>query len=196
MNDTGKKIRIIPSSSTVPVIPVNGQSCVPMRANKAAFFDAKLDDVSKRTDELEKEVADLQVNKQPLIKTIHLETPYGTLTPEQLLAVINNDVNRFIFNNSIYYLSYKSGNIKKYYSSLTEPVEGEYLNQINVDITTGNYAIVSTSNITWKDIEDHINDTSIHVTSAQKTFWDNKVTAETEILNLDSEEYKLLLKKD
>lgn len=123
--------------------------------------------------------------KQDQILFITLTALSGTLSEEVLLLL--NNVNRLVYNNKIYYVSVRDGNIKKYSSK--DP--SSLLNEIDVNMQTGEYQIINSIDIILKE---HIENNSIHVTQQEKDNWNNKVSAEaTEIASSD---YKLILSTD
>ena len=122
-----------------------------------------------------------------VVKFITLTTTQGELSEEELALLNSNQVNRFIYNNSVYYLSIKDGTIRKYF---TQNQSTEF-NEIDVDTETGGYIIFSKLN---PIIDNHIKNTIIHITANEREFWNNKVSAEVEEINTN--DYNLLLKKD
>ena len=87
--------------------------------------------------------------------------PEGTLSPANLQLLTANKVNRLEYQNIIYYLSLRDGNIRKYFSnSLTIDYP-----EIDVDTVSGNYIILPTMN---KRLEEHINNNEVHITNAER----------------------------
>lgn len=127
------------------------------------------------------------------LKFVYVDSTHGYLPTSDLLKLINNKVNRIVYNNIVYYYSLKIGNIQKYFSVAINTDNNTELNEIDVDITTGEYEIVNSTN---KYLQDHINNTTIHVTASEKTFWNNKVTAVVEAVQNTTSDNELILTKD
>ena len=73
----------------------------------------------------------------------------------------------------MYYYSIKVSGIQRYFSVAVQKGGDTDYNEIDVDITTGEYSVVNSMN---RYLEDHINNTTIHITQAERNFWNNKVT--------------------
>ena len=58
-------------------------------------------------------------------------------------------------------------------------------------MSTGNYRVIKKID---PALEAHINDADVHVTPAERIFWNNKVTAE--VNQIEEEDYNLSLRKD
>ena len=113
-------------------------------------------------------------------------TSTGGILPVEVLGLLNN-ANRLTYNNVIYYLSVKDNNTYKYFSKTNSSV----LNEIDVNVETGEYQIVNSIDIILKE---HIENNSIHVTQEEKNNWNNKVS--TEVTEIASSDYKLILSTD
>ena len=126
-------------------------------------------------------------NKQDIIQFVNIDSESGTLTESQLKLLRDNNINRLTYNNVIYYMSLKDGNVKKYFSRAT----GVELNEIDLNITTGNYAVISSIDAA---LQRHIDDKVIHVSQEDRDRWDNKVSAQAELIKDDN--YLLKLSTD
>lgn len=123
-------------------------------------------------------------NKQDTIQFVNVDSESGTLPESQLKLLKDNNTNRLTYNNVIYYMSLRDGNIKKYFSRATN-VE---LNEIDLNITTGNYVIRSSIDAA---LQRHIDDKVIHVSQLDRDRWDNKVSAQAELIKDDNYLLKL-----
>lgn len=129
--------------------------------------------------------------KQDQIKFItlnHANETEGQLTPEELELLNSNKCNRLVYSNVIYTYSVRYGHLRRYFSGGPNTTN----NLINVDMDTGIYSITSAGN---KQVEDHINDTIIHITQAEREKWNNKVSAEA-VHIAGTEDYELVLAND
>lgn len=112
-----------------------------------------------------------------------LETMEGTLSAPDLLKIKDNNLNRLVYNNIVYYYARTLGDTKTYYSIVAQTGGDANYNAINVNIETGHYALTTVHD---KYIDDHINNTIVHITQAEREFWNNKVT--TDDSNIAGEE--------
>lgn len=101
----------------------------------------------------------------------------GTLPEEDLQKIRGNKINRIVYNDIVYYYSLREGNIQKYFSVAVQRGDNTDYNEIDVDISTGNYGVYNVLN---KYLEDHIKNTTVHITQAERDFWNNKVTTVTQ----------------
>lgn len=150
--------------------------------SRSTYNNAEIKEIKTEIEILDKKVD----TKQDEIKFICVNSYEGTLNQEQLDLLKKNKVNRIVLNNVIYYLSAIDGNIRKYFSR----IESTDHNEVDVNINTGYYLFISKMN---PIIENHINDTTIHITEAERLYWNNKVSASAEE-NQDND-FTLLLHK-
>lgn len=123
-------------------------------------------------------------NKQDAIQFVNIDSESGTLPESQLKLLKDNNTNRLTYDNVIYYMSLGDGNVKKYFSRASN-VE---LNEIDLNITTGNYVVISSIDAA---LQKHINNKVIHVSQLDRDRWDNKVSAEAELIKDDNYLLKL-----
>ena len=131
--------------------------------------------------EIEEELIRLGIEltkKQDLIKFIYITNTSGILDVEELGLLLENKVNRLVFNNTIYYLSIIENEIRKYFSKN----QSSKNNEIQVNSTTGEYEVISKID---PILEQHIENRNIHVSAEDRLFWDNKVSAITTPLSQD-----------
>ena len=123
--------------------------------------------------------------KQNEIIFINLISPSGVIGPT-ILPLLNN-VNRLVYRNKVYYVTEKTPTFKRY----TSKNEEERLNIINVNLETGVYEVTTSVN---QVLQNHINNTDIHVTPQDKERWNNKVDASAVLI--EGTNYNLVLSKD
>lgn len=136
-------------------------------------------------EELEKQIN----NKQDIIQFVNIDSESGTLPESMLKLLKDNNTNRLTYNNVIYYMSLKYGNVKKYFSRAAN-VE---LNEIDLNINTGDYIVISSIDAA---LQKHINNKVIHVSQLDRDRWDNKVNAQTELIDDEKNDYLLKLLTD
>lgn len=114
--------------------------------------------------------------RQMSSKTIHfiiINSLEGDLTEEELLRIKDNNLNRIVYNNIVYYYAQSIGDTKKYFSIVEQVGGNTNYNEVDVDIRTGHYTVTTAIN---QYLTNHINDTVVHITQAEREFWNNKVT--------------------
>ena len=122
------------------------------------------------------------------IKFIYVYSLSGTLESELLNLLIENRVNRLVYNDVIYYLSLIGNPIRKYCSR----IQSVTYNEIDVNIQTGDYVIIQTMD---PRIREHIDDTNVHVTPDEKAFWNKKVSASVEQIGTEDDNRLILTNK-
>lgn len=131
-------------------------------------------------------VAELN-KKQEKILFIRLTAPSGVLG-EQAIEFLNG-VNRLVYKNIIYYPTVVDKETKtKIYTAKTSV---DTLKQITVNMVERSYEVETLVDTV---LQDHINNTEIHVTQEEKNKWNNKVDATTVLI--DGTSYNLVLSKD
>ena len=138
--------------------------------NELSVTPELLNTISKKQDEIE-------------FIPIPVDELSGTLDPELLNYIVTNSVNRLVRGNKIYYLSIVNGNVKRYFSTAAEDYDA-----IDVNVITGEYTVTNTR------IVAHMNNNTIHITQAEREFWNNKVTADIETIS--SGNHNLVLTKN
>lgn len=123
------------------------------------------------------------INKQERIEFIYLNDISGTLDISSLNLLADNLVNRLVLDHTIYYLSIRQGNVRKYFTT-----QSVAYNEIDVNMDTGYYVAIPALN---PIVSEHIADSNIHVSDSDRTFWDNKVTS---YLSAQDEENLVLTK--
>lgn len=117
--------------------------------------------------------------KQDTVEFIFIPNLSGVLEESKLNLLIDNQVNRLVFGNRVYYLSLRSGSIRKYFSTN----QSSSFNEIDIDLSTGEYQVISTMDVI---IAEHLANSSAHVSDQDRTFWNNKVTAAIDSENVEN----------
>jgi len=114
--------------------------------------------------------------------------PQGIIPEDKFNLIIDNKVNKLMYNGNIYTLSMISGNIRKYYTSFGIKLD----NALDIDMTTAEYIIYSNTD---EALTEHMNDSVVHITREEREAWNEKVTAYAEAIE-DSEDARLVLTKN
>lgn len=112
----------------------------------------------------------------------------GRLDDDKLAKIKDNNLNRLVYNNIVYYYARTIDNLKQYHSIVEQTSADTDLNTITVNLDTGDYVMES---ILSSYLTDHINNRIVHITQEEREFWNNKVTTES---NANNEE--LILTKN
>jgi len=102
-------------------------------------------------------------------KYITLSSSTGTLSNAEKEIVLNDYSVKIIYNGKVYTLMLKADNIYKY---MSKNDSNETFYWVNINTTSGDYTTTDDSSITT-----HLSNTDIHITAAERIFWNNKVTA-------------------
>ena len=123
------------------------------------------------------------------VQFVYVDSLSGTLDSDTLSLLLMNKVNRIVYADTVYYLSIIESDYRKFFSR----VQSSVYNEIDVNIKTGVYTIISKEDPL---LHDHIADTDIHVTAKEKAFWNDKVTAWVTSTEGEPEACTLVLSKD
>lgn len=123
------------------------------------------------------------------VQFVYVDSLSGTLDSDTLSLLLMNKVNRLVYANTVYYLSIIDSDYRKFFSR----VQSSVYNEIDVNIKTGVYTIISKEDPL---LHDHIADTDIHVTAEEKASWNNKVTASVSPIEGTPGAYTLVLSKE
>ena len=104
------------------------------------------------------------------VEYIYLGQQTGTLNPDDLNTLTTNSATQLIYNNRYYILGLKDGNTRKYFA-LTEN-QGTIIG-IDVDMMSGIWNCFELD-----AVQQHIQDTTIHITEQEREFWNNKINCE------------------
>lgn len=117
---------------------------------------------------------------------ITLTSPNGTFEPETLSALLNNNLNQLIYNGAHYSLGFNDGsNIRRYITTVQSNGRLQY---IEVNTTNRTWTYVRVLN---EALQAHINDTSSHIQSGEREYWNDKITCTLDTVNTE----KLILTK-
>lgn len=98
-----------------------------------------------------------------------LEGDYGTLTARQLRILNESALNGLILNDQYYSLSVNKPNEKVYSAYSTDP---NVVEKIRINTSTGEWEYVHSENTV---LDDHIRNTTVHITAQERSFWNNKL---------------------
>lgn len=130
--------------------------------------------------------------KQDKVQFTILPFEQGILDGETLQQVVADRENKLVYNNKIYYHTSDSGLARQYTAGSKFVNDSTALNTIILNTATGVYRIVSLQD---KYLEDHINNTTVHITQAERNYWNNKVSVKTEQNTPTANNYTLIFEK-
>lgn len=122
-----------------------------------------------------KVITNTLLNKEDKLSVILLYNIEGTLTDEEFLKSSTNDSTKFLFNQYEFSLGYKDDVYRKYFVSTDR---GGRL-MLTVKLADHSYKISTLVRDTFiEEVDDHIEDTDLHLQVGEREFWNNKVTCE------------------
>ena len=135
-------------------------------------------------------------------KEIEIETVSGQIPQEELDILLKSSSSLIKLDGKLYRLARIEGITYKYLNSSTDG-SGQVINMTELDINkeTGDFytkqIIIEGSSVEWLErlVREHIEDNNIHVSSADRAYWNNKVSAEAVAIPQSEYNYRLHLKK-
>ena len=135
-------------------------------------------------------------------KEIEIETISGIIPPDVLAELLKTPNTTIKIEDKCFRLSRVEGDTYKYMSAYTNGA-GQIINMTELDINknTGEFnskpIIFEGSSVEYLEemLQEHINDNNIHVSSADRAYWNNKVSAEAIEIPQGEYDYRLHLKK-
>jgi len=135
-------------------------------------------------------------------KEIEIETVSGEIPADKLKELLESSNNLIKCDGKYYRLARIEGNNYKYLNSSTTG-SGQVINmtELNVDKETGDFytkqILIEGSSVEYLEqiVQEHINDNNLHVSSADRINWNNKVSAEAVQIPQSEDDYRLHLKK-
>lgn len=109
------------------------------------------------------------------------------LPQEAVQALKRNSTIQLLFHDNLYSLSVRAGKLWTY--TYIEQTTGN-IHTITVDMDSGAFDI-SSSNPVQRNLDSHINDTSVHLQTGERIAWNNKVSA-----TVDETEEKLIFSSE
>ena len=122
--------------------------------------------------------------KKEDVAEIELSSSSGTFTPELFNILTKNNLNKLVLNNIVYALGYRDNTTRRYTTDILDNLGN--LQMIDVSLSTRKWQYRTVGNTA---LEQHIADTTVHTTQAEKDYWNNKITCavDGEILILTKE---------
>ncbi len=148
----------------------NIHTCVTSDSSLQKQIDAEILARKKADEELESQI----IHKQDRIYFIDINQSEGTLAPTVLNLLISSRLNKLVYLDNVYSLSYKGNEYYRYTGGSTDP---NYINTITVNVTTGDYYYESISNVVLRN---HITNQDRHLRPGEREFWNNKLNFEAE----------------
>lgn len=163
----------LPQGVTIRVY--NGSEWVP-------YYTKTIAEIVGYEDTNVKHQLDLLVASSRDSDAIILEGVSGTLTQQQISFLTDGYSHKIIHrNNSKLYelhLCLKDGNDRKYGTM----IQGQEY-RVDVNTSTGVWALVISQFLTSELLDQHINNTNVHIQTGERAEWNNKVSAELDSLN-------------
>lgn len=173
------KVDIVDNNSSVRVKP-HSKNDIPVRpddrtnnARLEALIEREKQERIAADEALQRQIDENKINFIPLDNYITEETPYikEGILPEIILKYLkNNQLNKIVLGNKVYYLSIKDGNIQQYFSNTSSSISGEpNFNRVDLNIKTGEFIIKDT----WLDeqvklAQRHRADTEVHIQPGER----------------------------
>lgn len=125
---------------------------------------------------------DLLVASSKDSEAIILEGVSGTLTEQQVNFLTNGYSHKIIHrdNDKLYelHLCLKDGNDRKYGTM----IQGQEY-RVDVNTSTRAWTLVISQFLTSEALNEHINNTNVHLQTGERTEWNNKVSAELDSMD-------------
>ena len=126
-------------------------------------------------------------------KTIDINTSTGQLDEESLNLLKQSRGSMIVAVNKVYRLSRIEGNTYKYINSLTDGASDLVkMSELDLNIETGYFSIrdISVEGQSVEELEEkvdnHIADTTAHITAEERAKWNDKVSADVEQIGLSA----------
>ena len=123
-------------------------------------------------------------------QTVELVDSSGTLNQETLDTLNNSISNTIILDHKVYRLNSITNELYKYICTVTDRTDGVIsMTELRINKTTGDFEtkqlIVDQSPVTElrHEFEEHLADMEAHITQAERDNWNNKVSAEAELMD-------------
>ena len=127
-------------------------------------------------------------------KTVDINTSTGQLDEEALETLKQSKGNMIVAVGKVYRLSRVEQNSYKYINTRTDGASDLVkMTELDLNITTGEFTIrdISVEGQSVEELEEkvdnHIADTTAHITAEEREFWNNKVTAEATQIGLTTD---------
>lgn len=121
--------------------------------------------------------------KEDKVQYIEILEPNGVFDTKTLNLLISNNLNKIIYQNKYYNLSYKDNSVRRYLLSGIDP---NIIYTVTVDMHTGQWHYNMILN---QELQEHIADNNRHIREGEREFWNNKLNFEArgEVLEFNRE---------
>ena len=135
-------------------------------------------------------------------KTVDIESASGELDEDALKSLLESVQSTVVLENKVYRLSRIEGDTYKYINTKTDGTKQTIdMTELNINKITGKFTtkqlVIEGSSVAelWEIVDNHINDSSVHISSADRAAWNNKVSADATQIGT-SNNYNLNLSKE
>ena len=135
-------------------------------------------------------------------KTVDIESASGELDEDALKSLLESVQSTVVLENKVYRLSRIEGNTYKYINTKTDGTKQTIdMTELDINKITGKFTtkqlVIEGSSVAelWEIVDNHINDSSIHISDADRAAWNNKVSADVIQIGT-SKDYNLKLSKE
>ena len=135
-------------------------------------------------------------------KTVDIESTSGELDEDALKSLLESVQSTVVLENKVYRLSRIEGDTYKYINTKTDGTKQTIdMTELNINKITGKFTtkqlVIEGSSVAelWEIVDNHIKDSSVHISSADRAAWNNKVSADATQIGT-SNNYNLNLSKE
>ena len=135
-------------------------------------------------------------------KTVDIESASGELDEDALKSLLESVQSTVVLENKVYRLSRIEGNTYKYINTKTDGTKQTIdMTELDINKITGKFTtkqlVIEGSSVAelWEIVDNHINDSSVHISDADRAAWNNKVSADATQIGT-SNNYNLNLSKE
>ena len=135
-------------------------------------------------------------------KTVDIESASGELDEDALKSLLESVQSTVVLENKVYRLSRIEGDTYKYINTKTDGAKQTIdMTELDINKITGKFTtkqlVIEGSSVAelWEIVDNHINDSSVHISDTDRAAWNNKVSADATQIGT-SKDYNLKLSKD
>ena len=135
-------------------------------------------------------------------KTVDIESASGELDEDALKSLLESVQSTVVLENKVYRLSRIEGDTYKYINTKTDGTKQTIdMTELDINKITGKFTtkqlVIEGSSVAelWEIVDNHIKDSSIHISGADRAAWNNKVSADATQIGT-SNNYNLNLSKE
>lgn len=104
---------------------------------------------------------------------ISISSASGVLDDATFNELIDNNLNELVYGGCYYQLAYKDETIRRY---ATNVLHDNSLQLIELTLSTKAYQYLTIPLATGQALENHINNTDVHIQEGERNKWNNKVS--------------------